>query len=123
MPQTLGSCIPTQSDQESLDNEAKGQRMFKKCFPVAFAAACLCFAGCSSDDTAPRPSSITSEDTAPSTRANLPTTPTSPIGGTLEIESEGFAVGVSDYSISNPRTIGDTYVVDVSVKTKQGEGP
>lgn len=50
------------------------------------------------------------------------TTPTTTFGETLEIISEGFAIGVSDYTIGVPQVDPTGRAsVDVTIATKQGE--
>lgn len=84
------------------------------------AVAIVVVAGCGSNDNTPgqvpdwqQPS--TSEPTI------LESAPTSPIGGTLKIWSDGVATGLSEYTVSNPRQEGDRYLVDLLIQTRQGE--
>lgn len=60
---------------------------------------------------------------APSEYSLLPadSTPTAPFGATQEIRSTGFAVGLSDYTVSNPRTERGRFMVDLAIATKEGQ--
>lgn len=67
---------------------------------TAVAVPALFTLSCSSDNSGRQRPPIAADRTT----VALETAPTSPIGGTLEIWSEGFAVGLSEYTLANLRT-------------------
>lgn len=84
---------------------------------VVAVAAALFTLSCSSDNSGRQRPPIAADRTT----VALETAPTSPIGGTLEIWSEGFAVGLSEYTVANLRTDPGGYRIDVAIHTRQGE--
>lgn len=84
--------------------------------------AVLSLAGCgdSAEPTSADPgANPTTSPSAPSIPAD--TTPTAKFGETQQVTSEGFAVGSSEYTVSNPRIEGAQVVVDLAIDTTQGQ--
>ncbi|MBM4719551.1 hypothetical protein GS449_14035 [Rhodococcus hoagii] len=85
------------------------------------AAALAVLAGCS-DGRSDRTADIgVGGEAASSYSTPSEMAPSAPFGTTQQIRSDGFAVGVSDYTVANPRREGDAFVVDLTIATKQGE--
>ncbi|MFE1592369.1 hypothetical protein [Nocardia sp. NPDC058705] len=84
--------------------------------PVAFVLALI--AGCSSNgvDHTEQTAAVTSGPvTAPDA------TPTSPLGSSIKIQSTGYAVGITEYTVASPRQEADVLKLDVTMHTLQGQ--
>ncbi|KXF54521.1 hypothetical protein AXA44_41465 [Rhodococcus sp. SC4] len=85
-------------------------------------AVLLVIGGCSGDQQ-PRGEQSAGESGNASPTVTIPadTTPTTTFGQTLQIVSEGFATGLSDYTIGEPRVEpSGRALVEVTIATKQG---
>lgn len=85
------------------------------------ATAALLLAGCGGSSDTSAPEGSPSAASRPSLTIPADTTPTASFGETQEITSEGFAVGLSDYTVSIPRVEGTQYMFDLAIDTKQGQ--